>query len=220
MTHSSSERSSPHSTSLRRWYLAVRSQGPSHPVRSRARDLAQVEHQLMRLTRGAYMVPPRSVMRQKLLTELIQLATAHLWRDRSKAEAVHHVLHYVTHNLNRVAAYEWQTGIHASFIDGFEADCCAYRPDRSPVAEPASECAELNLRKDAIVVYITADPYGDWSRTHLPGRPHISCQLVTLQRLQHHASWDAIANDLNVSAGDLAAFFQQQCLPKLRQLPL
>ncbi|MEO0803993.1 MAG: hypothetical protein AAFY57_17200 [Cyanobacteria bacterium J06642_2] len=191
--------------------------------RSRDRsDLADLDARLIRLTRGAYMSPPQSVTRQKLLTELMRTITTHLWIDRSpeEADALHHVLHYIIHNLNLVAAYEWQTGIHASFIDGFEADCRAYS---SPPTQTddffKDEIAQFALRADAIVVYITADPYRDWRQTYLPGRPDINCQRITLQRLQHQTDWKTLAEELSTSPRTLATFFQQQCLPKLRQLP-
>lgn len=187
---------------------------------TRTRD--ELDRHLIRLTRGAYSTPPRTTIRQQLLTELIRTITNELWTERSPeaADAVHHVLHYISYNLSRVAANEWQTGVHASFIDGFEADCRAYQSKQTPQAETEDLSEELALRLDAILVYITADPWGDWTSSHFPGRPDITCQLVTIQRLQHHADWDTLAAKCHLAAPDLALFFQTQCLPKLRQLPL
>ncbi|MEO0852541.1 MAG: hypothetical protein AAFY15_03450 [Cyanobacteria bacterium J06648_11] len=186
------------------------------------RDRNELDLHLTRLVRGVYSTPPHATLRQQLLTELIRTITRELWTERSPetTDAVHHVLHYISANLSRVAANEWQTGVHSSFIDGFEADCRAYRSKPVPPTEVEDLGDELSLRLDAILVYITADPWGDWTSSHFPGRPDITCQLVTLQRLQHLIDWETLAAKCHVADRELASFFQKQCLPKLRQLPL
>lgn len=87
-----------------------------------------LEHQLIYLVQSAAELLPQTVERQKLLSELIRTVTTYLWPQHSPdmADALHHVLHYVSHNLDAVMAHTWQSGIYPSFIDGFKADCQAY----------------------------------------------------------------------------------------------
>ena len=84
-------------------------------------------------------------------------------------------------------------------IDRLPAD-----PDIPPILERVREWAET-------------DADGELRQTHIKDHPDINCQVLILKRLPPEVSWKTLAAEFDLPLATLSAFYQRQCMPRLRK---
>jgi hypothetical protein len=81
---------------------------------------------------------------------------------------------------------------------------------------PAREMGSLDLL-DQITEWIRSDREGVLQRLHVRDRPDITCQKLLLLRLPPETLWREIATQFDAEISTLSGFYQDKCLPKLRE---
>lgn len=81
---------------------------------------------------------------------------------------------------------------------------------------PSKNYGSLDLLEQ-VIHWAETDADGMLCQTHLTGRPDITCQTILLLRLPPETPWKEISARFNEKIPTLAAFYQRQCLPRLRK---
>ena len=203
----------------------------------------EIEEQIVQLVAEACKHKPSSNERQRVLTQIIRLIikSGKLWKDNSPyyEDALQQTWIYFCRNLceaktgdkydpNRGSPITWlnaylkrrlQDGhIQAKFKQAQSAvkkilatdelvdlmEMLEAPPDIPPILEVTRQWAET-------------DPDGELRRTHIQGRPDVTCQVLLLRRLPPEAQWEQLSSELGLSVSTLSSFYQRQCLPRLRE---
>lgn len=68
--------------------------------------------------------------------------------------------------------------------------------------------------------WLETDPSGELRSVHIHNRPDITCQALLLRRLPPEQAWENISEDFGLPVSTLSSFYQQQCVPRLRDFSL
>lgn len=204
--------------------------------------MEELAQELRRLVEQACAHPPGSAARQKSLTRIIRLINRRLWRsnvpgyedalqqtwlffcrniceattgqkfDPDRATVITWLNNYLTRRLQDTEIERQKSArIFISpiqFSDGQppidKIDTITAPDDIPPILEEIRAWAE-------------SDPDGDLRGTHIKGKPEINCQFLILHRLPPETSWEDLAAEVDSKVSTLSAFYQRQCMPRLRK---
>jgi hypothetical protein len=64
--------------------------------------------------------------------------------------------------------------------------------------------------------WVETDPDGQLRRIHIRNHPEITAQMLILRRLPPETSWQDLSTEFGISLSTLSNFYQNKCLPLLR----
>jgi hypothetical protein len=208
--------------------------------------MTEFDDPLYQLVVEACKHPPGSVQRQRNLTQVIRRVSPKLWREytpyyqdalqqtwvyfcqnvcekgsgekydptrSSVATWLNYYLrrrlqdHFIQHQKQQATQASGQargakSGEPGEFVDPI--DLVPAPPDVPPILEEVKAWAE-------------ADATGELAATHIKGRPEVNCQVLILRRLPPETSWKALSEEFSLPIPTLSAFYQRQCVPRLRK---
>lgn len=203
------------------------------------------EEQLHQLVIKACQYLPRSAERQKSLTKIIRLISDKLWQENTPyyQDALQQTWVYFCQNLcerNTGEPYDPSCGSVVTWVNGYLKERLQelyienqkQQAKKVAVGLQMSELAEVNetlnidnleayphtssLLKE-IITWVETDPKGKLRCLHIEGYPKITCQELLRRRLPPVTSWQALAAEFHLPVLTLSSFYQQQCIPCLRQ---
>lgn len=211
----------------------------------RSDRFTDVEEKVHQLVIKACKYPPGSAERQKSLTEIMRLISDKLWQENTPyyQDALQQTWVYFCQNLcerNTAQAYDPSRGSVITWVNTYLKqrlqDLCIEDEKQQArkvivglqISQPSEVNETINL--DAleaksntslllkeVVTWVEADPEGELRRIHIEGYPKITCQNLLRRRLPPVTSWQELAAEFNLPVPILSSFYQQQCLPRLRQ---
>ncbi|MGD1897508.1 MAG: sigma-70 family RNA polymerase sigma factor [Phormidesmis sp.] len=202
----------------------------------------QINNDINTLISKACAYPPRHPIRQKHLTKIIQLVSAKLWKEDSSyyEDALQKTWIYFCQNLcesKTDCVYAPQKTSVATWLniylkhrlqDGYRtrkkhqskrAFYAAHSPDSSETsAHPIDRIAaqpDIPPVLQDVETWARNTPH--LAQVHIPAYPHITAQLLILERLPPEKPWKVLATRLNVPLGTLSSFYQRHCMPLIRE---
>lgn len=203
-----------------------------------------LDEQLSQLVTQTCRHPHGSVERRIGLNHLIQaiIKSGKLWWENTPyyEDALQQTWLYLCRNLceaNTGAQYDTAKGRVTTWLDHYlKKRLLDFRleeqrqkreqisPSTSEVKQTADPLENLAAPPDIqpilaeIRSLVETDSDGELRRTHIKGRPDITCQVLILRRLPPKTDWKVLAAEFNCSFSTLANFYQRQCQPRLRKL--
>jgi hypothetical protein len=187
--------------------------------------------------------PPGHPKRQRALTQILRDTLPKLWRDGSPyyADALQRTLMFFTENICEAKTgkrYDPEVATIATWLNfylrkrildaqisaqsrtGREVSAWSNDDDSSldPIQQlpaPPDTQAALDML-DRVRRWAETDESGELRSLHIKGYPHITVQLLILRRLPPETQWKTLAAELGAGIPALSAFYQRQCLPRLR----
>jgi hypothetical protein len=201
----------------------------------------ELEPGLKSLVEAACKHPPGSPERQKNLTRVIRQTSQKLWRESTPyyADALQKTWLHFCENVCKL--YDPSRGSVVTWLnnhlkwrlrDGFIAtqEDTARRASGQAATSRSGESGEILDPIDRlpaspdippilaeVQVWAAADATGELASLHIKGYPQITCQLLILRRLPPESSWKDLAEEFGPPIPTLSAFYQRQCLPRLRK---
>jgi hypothetical protein len=208
--------------------------------------LAMLDQQLRDLVAQACEHPPGSPQRQKLLTQIIRLTAGRLWRESTPyyPDALQQTWLYFCRNLCEGLTGQTYDPTYGSVVTWLNAYLkrrlqdfyLQYHREKAIAAPPqlryshSSGSGEVidpidNLAAapqappilENVEMWVKTDIDGDLRRTHIKGRPDVTCQVLILKRLPPEVSWKDLSEEFGLPIPTLSSFYQRQCLPRLRK---
>ncbi len=205
-----------------------------------------LEELLRRLVEEACGQPPGSQQRQKLLTQVIRLTSGKLWRENTPfyQDALQQTWLYFCRNLCESTtgqAYDSDLGSIVTWLNVYlrrrlqdfyrnqqrqQARTVSVNFSQSRSGEDTGildPVDNLSAEPDVppileeIRSWVETDPDGELSRTHIQGRPDVTCQVLILKRLPPEVGWKELSIEFGLSVSTLSSFYQRQCLPRMRK---
>lgn len=205
-----------------------------------------LEEQLRQLVREACSHPPGSLLRQRNLTRIIQLASSKLWKDSSAyyQDALQQTWIYFCQNIcesgtgdrfdpSRGSVTTWLNAYLKRRLQDFFIDRQKQQAlQASEVRRTARSGEPINISHpldtveakpdvppilEEVRAWVEADPTGELGSVHVERHPDITCQVLILRRLPPETSWKDLSAEFGLSVSTLSSFYQRQCLPRLRK---
>jgi len=187
-----------------------------------------------------------SAERQKNLTKLIRLISNKLWKENTPyyEDALQQTWVYFCQNIcegNTGQAYDPTRGSVVTWLNAYlkrrlqdfyidsqkqQATTVAGQAQRfgsgqtNEIIDPVDNLAALPdvpPMLEEVKTWAMTDANGELRRTHIEGRPEVTCQVLILRRLPPEAGWKTLATEWGLSVSTLSSFYQRQCLPRLRK---
>ncbi|KYC35329.1 hypothetical protein WA1_09280 [Scytonema hofmannii PCC 7110] len=206
----------------------------------------RLEELLRRLVEEACGHPPGSQQRQKLLTQVIRLTSGKLWRENTPfyQDALQQTWLYFCRNLCESTtgqAYDSDLGSIVTWLNVYlrrrlqdfyrnqqrqQARTVSVNFSQSRSGEDTGildPVDNLSAEPDVppileeIRSWVETDSDGELSRTHIQGRPDVTCQVLILKRLPPEVGWKELSIEFGLSVSTLSSFYQRQCLPRMRK---
>jgi DNA-directed RNA polymerase specialized sigma24 family protein len=237
MMNSSNRESIDRSSADKRGSIA-KEQEPNRPLQS------DIDESLSQLIAQTCKHPPGSVDRRIGLNHLIQaiVKSGKLWWENTPyyEDALQQTWLYLCRNLcetNTGAQYDPARSRVTTWLDRYlkkrlldfrleeqrqeqqRVSVCA--SDVKQTTDPLENLAappDIQPILEEIRRLVETDSDGELRRTHIKGRPDITCQVLILRRLPPKTDWKVLAAEFNCSFSTLANFYQRQCQPRLRKL--
>jgi hypothetical protein len=207
-------------------------------------SMDELSAKLRKLIEDTCKHPPRSVERQKGLTEIIRAIeqSGRLWQENipDYEDALQQTWLYLCRNLceantaqqpydpNRSSVITWLDKYLKRRLQDFriEADNQKARtvqpiPGSEEKTDPVDNLPAGSDRPLAIleetIEWVQTDPDGELSRVHINGHPEVNCQVLILRCLPHRTSWKKLSEEFGLPISTLNSFYRRQCLPRLRK---
>jgi hypothetical protein len=201
----------------------------------------ELEPGLNSLVETACKHPPGSPERQKSLTRVIRQTSKKLWHESTPyyADALQKTWLHFCENVcklydpSRGSVITWLNNyLKWRLRDGFIATQAetARRASSQAALSRSGEPGDtldpidrLPAHPDVppilveVQAWAEADATGELSNLHIKGYPQITCQLLILRRLPPESSWKDLSAEFGAPIPTLSAFYQRQCLPRLRK---
>lgn len=204
-----------------------------------------VEEKVNQLVIKACEHPPGTAERQKTLTGIMRLISNKLWQENTPyyQDALQQTWVYFCQNLcerNTAQAYDPSRGSVLTWVNTYLKQRLQdlYIEDKKQQARKVvvglqiSQPSEVNeilnlddleanpdtsLLLKELITWVETDPENELCRIHIEGHPKITCQKLLRRRLPPVTSWKELAAEFHLPVLTLSSFYQQQCLPRLRQ---
>jgi hypothetical protein len=205
-------------------------------------DTTAPNQRLNQLVEQACAHPPGHPQRQRALTQILREVLPKLWRDNSPhyADALQRTLLFFAENICEAKSGKRYDAEQASIVtwlnfylkkrilDGNIASQARRKREQSTWGDseeevdlvqqlPAPPDAQAALTMlDRVRTWAETDATGELRSLHIQGKPHITAQLLILRRLPPETEFKTLAAELGAGIPSLSAFYQRQCLPRLR----
>jgi hypothetical protein len=200
----------------------------------------ELEPGLNALVETACKYPPGSLDRQKTLTRVIRQTHKKLWRESTPyyADALQKTWLHFCENVcklydpSRGSVITWLNNyLKWRLRDGFinlqeensrrasERSAFSRSGEMGDVLDPIDSLPanpDIPPILAEVQAWVEADATGELASLHIKGYPQITCQLLILRRLPPESSWKDLAEEFGAPIPTLSAFYQRQCLPRLR----
>lgn len=189
--------------------------------------------------------PPGSKERQKLLTQIIRLASKKLWKESTPyyEDALQQTLLYFCRNvcegltgqtydstygsvttwLNAYLKHRLQDFYIAQHRQQITTAFPKYRQstsgETSEIIDPINNLPatpQIPPILENLEIWINTDSDGELRNTHIKGHPKVNCQVLIKKRLPPEVSWKELSEEFGLPISTLSSFYQRQCLPRLR----
>jgi hypothetical protein len=199
---------------------------------------------IRQLVEAACSHPPGHPQRQRALTQILRDTLPKLWRDSSPyyADALQRTLMFFTENICEAKTgkrYDPDVATIATWLNFYlrrrilDAQIAAQTrlkreqsvwtggdaEERLDLIQqlPAPPDAQAALAMlDRVRRWAETDESGELRSLHIRGYPHITAQVLILRRLPPETQFKDLAEELGAGIPALSAFYQRQCLPRLR----
>ncbi len=184
-----------------------------------------------------------SPQRQRCLTQVIRLASPHLWREATPdyADALQQTWVYFCQNIcdrgsgerydpDRGSVITWLNTYLKRRLQDFyiarQRQQALQAPsqggmdetrNRLDLIEQIAAAPDIPPILEQVQLWVEQDPTGELCQTHIQGRPDLTCQVLILRRLPPETSWKDLAAEWGVPIPTLSSFYQRQCVPRLRK---
>ncbi|MEB3886217.1 sigma-70 family RNA polymerase sigma factor [Lyngbya sp. CCY1209] len=196
------------------------------------------QRDLLNLIRETCQHPPKSVGRQKGLTQIFRLIarSGKLWKESGLdyEDAWQQMALYFCQNLctvydpDRSSVTTWLNyylkrrlqearGRQQKQKKHFVSREIRVGDELLDILEMIPAPPDIRPMLEKTREWAETDPTGELRRTHIRGRPDVNCQFLILRRLPPETSWEAIAAEVGLPLTTLSSFYHRNCLPRLRK---
>lgn len=208
--------------------------------------MTEFDDPLYQLVVEACKHPPGSVQRQRNLTKVIRLVSPKLWREYTPyyQDALQQTWVYFCQNVcekgtgekydpTRSSVATWLNYyLRRRLQDHFihhqkqQAIQASGQARGAKSGEPGERVDPIDLVPappdvppilEEVKAWAEADATGELCATHIKGHPEVNCQVLILRRLPPETSWKALSEEFGLAIPTLSAFYQRQCVPRLRK---
>jgi hypothetical protein len=193
---------------------------------------------LRQLVTEACQHPPGSPQRQRRLTQVIRLVSPKLWRESvaDYADAVQQTWVYFCKNI--CLTYDPTLGSVPTWLNAYlkrrlqdfylntqtrrQREISSWQDRDGEVVDVIDTVADRDRSiLDAEIplwekVREWAETNPELQRIHIEGHPEITAQVLILRRLLSETKWKDLAEEFGVKVPTLSAFYQRQCMTRLR----
>lgn len=208
---------------------------------------AMDDAQLRELVKKACSYPPRSLQRNRYLSQVVRLVQPRLWREAVDyyADALQQTWVYFCNNIceagtaaepynpNRGSVATWLNAyLQRRLQDGFSQqqdtrkrqakdygwrDKTSGEQDESNIIDNLAAPSDVPPILEAVYAWVEEDASGQLRSLHIKGHPEANAQVLLLRRLPPETSWKTLSQELDLDISTLSSFYQRKCLPLLRQ---
>ncbi|MGC9525725.1 MAG: sigma-70 family RNA polymerase sigma factor [Limnospira sp.] len=196
------------------------------------------ERDLLKLIQETCQHPPKSVGRQKGLTQIFRFIarSGKLWQESHPdyEDAWQQMALYFCQNLcqvydpDRSSVTTWLNQyLKRRLLDSrlrrqkqknrFISSQIAVGDELFDILETIPSPPDIRPMLEKTRQWAETDPTGELRRTHIRGRPDVNCQFLILRRLPPETSWEAIAAQVGLPFTTLSSFYHRNCVPHLRK---
>ncbi|MCC5656585.1 sigma-70 family RNA polymerase sigma factor [Nostoc sp. XA010] len=202
--------------------------------------VSNLNQQLQHLVAEACSHPAKSLMRRQKLSEIVRVVmkSGKLWKENTAYynDALQQTWLYFCRNPEQYnpqscSVITWLDNCLKWRLQDFRSREAQIQAKTIPLSSLETEnttgaienlpaAADIPPILEETYQWASTDPDNDLARTHVKGRPEITCQILILRRLPPETPWKNIAKEFNLPPSTAPNFYKRECLPRLRNFAL